>query len=307
MPCISAEVAQLVEHQLPKLRVAGSSPVFRSSESQAVTIKSNCFFMVCVRGCAISKICKGLPCQVCRAALFYEQLYLVLLQCASFSLLDHLLAGIHVHFHPSVFLTSCFGTVICHRIAFAQSLHSFYLRRLCSARQQVRRNTLCTCLRQVEVFLHTLFGSTVFPSRIVGIAINSHIHVRILVQNIVCKFAQCRFSRCTQVGTTCFKQDTRVESHFYSLQPVVVSHLFYFGTFNLGSLFGSLIHFLSNQHSGTCTNSRTHGCTNCGTFSMAGNTSDDSPQSSTATTTYHTTFCSVVQTSTSAKYQASTQ
>ena len=25
-----AEVAQLVEHQLPKLRVAGSSPVFRS-------------------------------------------------------------------------------------------------------------------------------------------------------------------------------------------------------------------------------------------------------------------------------------
>ena len=27
---IFAEVAQLVEHQLPKLRVAGSSPVFRS-------------------------------------------------------------------------------------------------------------------------------------------------------------------------------------------------------------------------------------------------------------------------------------
>lgn len=26
----NAEVAQLVEHQLPKLRVAGSSPVFRS-------------------------------------------------------------------------------------------------------------------------------------------------------------------------------------------------------------------------------------------------------------------------------------
>ena len=29
----SAEVAQLVEHQLPKLRVAGSSPVFRSTKS----------------------------------------------------------------------------------------------------------------------------------------------------------------------------------------------------------------------------------------------------------------------------------
>ena len=26
----AAEIAQLVEHQLPKLRVAGSSPVFRS-------------------------------------------------------------------------------------------------------------------------------------------------------------------------------------------------------------------------------------------------------------------------------------
>ena len=33
---IFAEVAQLVEHQLPKLRVAGSSPVFRSVENQIV-------------------------------------------------------------------------------------------------------------------------------------------------------------------------------------------------------------------------------------------------------------------------------
>ena len=31
-----AEVAQLVEHQLPKLRVAGSSPVFRSVVNQIV-------------------------------------------------------------------------------------------------------------------------------------------------------------------------------------------------------------------------------------------------------------------------------
>lgn len=29
----SAEVAQLVEHQLPKLRVAGPNPVFRSLKS----------------------------------------------------------------------------------------------------------------------------------------------------------------------------------------------------------------------------------------------------------------------------------
>ncbi len=32
----NAEVAQLVEHQLPKLRVAGSSPVFRSNDRSEV-------------------------------------------------------------------------------------------------------------------------------------------------------------------------------------------------------------------------------------------------------------------------------
>lgn len=31
-----AEVAQLVEHQLPKLRVAGSSPVFRSKKREGI-------------------------------------------------------------------------------------------------------------------------------------------------------------------------------------------------------------------------------------------------------------------------------
>ena len=41
---INAEVAQLVEHQLPKLRVAGSSPVFRSFENQAVTRDVIAFF-----------------------------------------------------------------------------------------------------------------------------------------------------------------------------------------------------------------------------------------------------------------------
>ena len=39
----SAEVAQLVEHQLPKLR-AGSSPVFRSFEYEAVASQRLPFF-----------------------------------------------------------------------------------------------------------------------------------------------------------------------------------------------------------------------------------------------------------------------
>lgn len=39
-----AEVAQLVEHRLPKPRVAGSSPVFRSFENQAVTRDVIAFF-----------------------------------------------------------------------------------------------------------------------------------------------------------------------------------------------------------------------------------------------------------------------
>ena len=42
----SAEVAQLVEHQLPKLRVAGSNPVFRFLENQAVTNKVAAYFFI---------------------------------------------------------------------------------------------------------------------------------------------------------------------------------------------------------------------------------------------------------------------
>ena len=42
----SAEVAQLVEHQLPKLRVAGSNPVFRSLENQVVTNKVAAYFFI---------------------------------------------------------------------------------------------------------------------------------------------------------------------------------------------------------------------------------------------------------------------
>ena len=42
----SAEVAQLVEHQLPKLRVAGSSPACRSLENQAVTNKVAAYFFI---------------------------------------------------------------------------------------------------------------------------------------------------------------------------------------------------------------------------------------------------------------------
>ena len=47
----SAEVAQLVEHQLPKLRVAGSSPVCRSkenSDSQVLAIRI--LFFSTIRG-----------------------------------------------------------------------------------------------------------------------------------------------------------------------------------------------------------------------------------------------------------------
>jgi len=32
-----AEVAQLVEHQLPKLRAVGSNPIFRSKKKQGLT------------------------------------------------------------------------------------------------------------------------------------------------------------------------------------------------------------------------------------------------------------------------------
>ena len=42
----SAEVAQLVEHQLPKLRVTSSSLACRSSENQAVTNKVAAFFFI---------------------------------------------------------------------------------------------------------------------------------------------------------------------------------------------------------------------------------------------------------------------
>ena len=42
----SAEVAQLVEHQLPKLRVAGSSPVFRSTKPESRQGKPPCVSIV---------------------------------------------------------------------------------------------------------------------------------------------------------------------------------------------------------------------------------------------------------------------
>ena len=42
----NAEVAQLVEHQLPKLRVAGSSPVFRSKLQESTSEQNACAFFV---------------------------------------------------------------------------------------------------------------------------------------------------------------------------------------------------------------------------------------------------------------------
>ena len=41
---LNAEIAQLVEHQLPKLRVAGSIPVFRSSKVAASEGCGDCFY-----------------------------------------------------------------------------------------------------------------------------------------------------------------------------------------------------------------------------------------------------------------------
>ncbi len=40
---LNAEVAHLVEHQLPKLRVAGSSPVFRSVEEAVSKVRYSLF------------------------------------------------------------------------------------------------------------------------------------------------------------------------------------------------------------------------------------------------------------------------
>ncbi len=39
LPTKIAEVAQLIEHEPSKLRVAGLSPVFRSSENQIVIVR----------------------------------------------------------------------------------------------------------------------------------------------------------------------------------------------------------------------------------------------------------------------------
>ena len=39
---VNAEVAQLVEHNLAKVRVAGSSPVFRSCFQNGLVILRNC-------------------------------------------------------------------------------------------------------------------------------------------------------------------------------------------------------------------------------------------------------------------------
>ncbi len=41
---LNANVAQLVEHQLPKLRVAGSNPVIRSKRKDATNVSLRFFF-----------------------------------------------------------------------------------------------------------------------------------------------------------------------------------------------------------------------------------------------------------------------
>ena len=44
-----AKIAQLVEHQLPKLRVAGPNPVFRSSKIKAFRFSESLFFAMCLQ------------------------------------------------------------------------------------------------------------------------------------------------------------------------------------------------------------------------------------------------------------------
>ncbi len=48
---LNANVAQLVEHQLPKLRVAGSNPVIRSKRKDATNVSLR-FFLVLGHRCA---------------------------------------------------------------------------------------------------------------------------------------------------------------------------------------------------------------------------------------------------------------
>ena len=47
----NAEVAQLVEHQLPKLRVEGSNPFFRSTKSATYRDCLSKWFFICTKIC----------------------------------------------------------------------------------------------------------------------------------------------------------------------------------------------------------------------------------------------------------------
>ncbi len=56
-----AVVAQMVEHQLPKLRVVGSIPIYRSNDIKAFRISGSLFFMMCRQMCLLilSHVCQG--------------------------------------------------------------------------------------------------------------------------------------------------------------------------------------------------------------------------------------------------------
>ena len=60
---IAAGIAQLVEHQLPKLRVAGSSPVSRSESGQRAI-----FAVYCVAGRLFADSVEHGCCRLCETA-----------------------------------------------------------------------------------------------------------------------------------------------------------------------------------------------------------------------------------------------
>ena len=59
MQGIIAVVAQLVEHQLPKLRAAGSSPVYRSKKSKALIFQSALCLYLGMWYCLFLQQCVG--------------------------------------------------------------------------------------------------------------------------------------------------------------------------------------------------------------------------------------------------------
>ena len=197
------------------------------------------------------------------------------LKRSGFGLLNHLLAGIQVHFHPAIFLPAGGRAVVGYGIGFAHTLYRFDLDGRDSAPQQIAGYTLSPFLRQVQVLLVALLGCRVFPALVIGISIDGDVHIAVLVQHVVGKFTQRRFGRGAERGAAAREEYTRVEGHFYGLQPVVVGDLLDLRAFYLFGLFGGFVHLFTNKGSGGGTNGRANG----GTDGCAFPFSKDSSQS----------------------------